>query len=257
MKKLSVLLITSILAVQLYGCGSAPSVNKIIDSVDKESADITIGTDETGQTEQTEQIEQTEQEDIQETEDYSMLGVYTASGYQNDYFGYQINLPSEYQLNSRAAFSSGNEDVVSESNNETTLSWLKTNLNLSNATVFDASTDMDFISVLVESPGIIADCWDEEETIANNSLNRVIEALESLNDEDITVSEISAQVDYLDNFIDGTHYAVMYMCLINDTPYYGIEIYVRSADAKYLSVFDFSSFEAEGIERICGYCTVK
>ncbi len=189
-------------------------------------------------------------------EDYSMLGVYTNNGYKNEYFNYQLNLPAgNWTLESRGLFVPVGSDIVTEANKESTLSFLKTSLDLSAATGFEANSDSDYVAITIESPGVINDSWADEETIAENTYSSVIEDLESGNTEDVSVTQIEAQVDYLDHFIDGKHYCCVYKCLLNGVPYYGVQIYVRSRDAKYLSVFDIQSFDPENIEAITNAVT--
>lgn len=189
-------------------------------------------------------------------EDYSMLGIYTNNGYENEYFNYQLNLPSgNWTLESRSFFVPVGSDVVTEANKESTLSSLKTTLDLSAATGFEANSDTDYVSITIESPGFLNDSWADEKTIAENTYTSVIEELESANSEDLSVTQIETQVDYLDNFIDGRHYCVGFKCLLNGVPYYGVQIYVRSRDAKYLSVIDIESLNPENVEMIANAFT--
>ena len=190
-------------------------------------------------------------------EDYSVLGTYVKNGYENEYFGYRIELPSDYELVTRSILQSVDksmERTIEDSNSESTLSWLNSSLNLSSAKVFEAQSDTDYMCVSVETPGFMKDYWDEEETIAKNTAEEVEKNLSSSN-ESVTVSGVSTTVDYLDDFIDGKHYAISYKCLLNDVPYYGIEIIVRSKDKNYISIFEFASFDADHIEVMCDYCS--
>ena len=184
-------------------------------------------------------------------EDYSMLGRYTSNGYENEYFNYQLNLPpGNWTLEGRGLFIPVNSDVVTEANKEDTLSFLKSSLDLSFATGFEADSDYDYVAVTIQSPGLMNDSWADEKTIAENSLSTVLEDMETANGADMSVTQIEGQVDYLDDFIDGKHYCCIYGCLLNDVPYYGIQIYVRSKDEKYLSIIDIQSFYPENVEAI-------
>lgn len=188
----------------------------------------------------------------EEEEDYTVLGLYKEQGYINEYFGYQIDLPAEFVLESRATVNLNNEDVIESSNKETTLSMLKALVNLSYTTGFTAMTNEDYLCVTLQSPGIMNDHWASEDEIAENTFVNVMDELEAMNEEEgITVEQINGQVDYLDHFIDGKHSCCLYDCLLNGMPYYGVQIYVVSDDSKYLSIIDIQSFNPDHIEAIC------
>ena len=186
-------------------------------------------------------------------DDYSMLGLYTKDGYENEYFNYQLKLPEgNWTIESRAPLTLADSNPVEESNKENTLSFLKTSLDFSHATGFSASSDTDFVSIIIQSPGLFNDKWADEKTIAETSFESVIDELESVSEdnEDVTVTQINGQVDYVDSFIDGKHYCCVYDYLLNGIPFYGIQIYVRSDDGDYLSVIDLQSFYPERVEEL-------
>ena len=98
--------------------------------------------------------------------DNSVIGLYKEQGYVNEYFGYQLNLPSEFTLENRGLIALINESVVEAANKQSNIDHLKTLLKLSTAKVFEAGSDRDFITITVESPGIMKDYWEEEDVIA-------------------------------------------------------------------------------------------
>lgn len=187
--------------------------------------------------------------------DYDVLGLLTENGYVNDYFDIQVELPSDFQLTSRAMVNLLDEDVVESSNKQETLDWLGSLLNLSSATVFEAQTDSDFITVTVESPGFMNDYWDEEEAVANNSIDALKEHLEGMDEEGVTITNVDAQVDYLEDFAGDKHSVIIYGYDVNDTPVYGITVMVRSDDKQYMMTVNIESFYAEDVEAICGMFT--
>ncbi len=69
------------------------------------------------------------------------------------------------------------------------------------------------------------------------------------------ITEIHTEVDNLEDFLGGKHYAVSYSYQRDGEPECGADIYVRSADKKYLSVFEFVSDSPENLEQMVGCCS--
>ena len=190
-----------------------------------------------------------------EEEDYTVLGLLTEHGYVNEYFDYKLELPDDFTPESRAMISLLDEDVVEASNKENTLSTLMTMLKLSYATVFEADNGISFITISVQSPGLLNDYWDKEEVVAENTTESVEEQLSEMNDDGIVVANIETKVDYLDDFAGDKHYIILYKYTANDTPIYGVNILMRSEDGQYMNMINIETLDPDAVKTITGYFT--
>ncbi len=187
--------------------------------------------------------------------DDSVLGLYKYQGYTNEYFEYQVDLPGEFTLEPRGVVVSiDSEQAMEHSNKETTISYLKSILSLSAATVFKAGSSTDFISITIESPGILEDIWDEESVIAENSAETIASSLqEKAQEEGATVTDIDTNVMYLDDFAGDGHYVIQYVYTWDGTQMFGAMILMRSADGKFLNEVVIETTDSSRMETICDY----
>ncbi len=186
--------------------------------------------------------------------DDSVVGLYKEHGYVNEYFGYQLDLPDEFTPESRGLMTFVNESVVDSANKESNIDHLKTLLKLSAAKVFGAESDRDFITITVESPGILKDYWEEEDVVAENSVQTIVTSLQEKADEaGAFLTNVDTHVDTLDDFAGGKHSVILYKYTWDEIPVYGLFVLIRSADRQYLSEIMMESSDAASIEKICGY----
>lgn len=187
--------------------------------------------------------------------DDSVLGLYKDQGYTNEYFEYQVDLPGEFTLEPRGVLLSlDSEQTIEDSNKESTISYLKSMLNLSSATVFEAGSSTDSITITIESPGILKDVWDEESVIAENSAGTIASSLqEKSQEEGATVTDIDTNVMYLDDFAGDGHYVIQYVYTWNGTPLYGAIVLMRSSDSKFLNEVVIETTDSSRMETICDY----
>lgn len=189
-------------------------------------------------------------------EDYAPLGLLTESGYENTYFGFRCEAPSEYTLDSRGIFiASEAQDraaVAEASNSESALSLLKSQLMFGYVTVFSAASDADCIAVGVQSPGIGYDKWEEEENVVDNSIGQTYENLESAGTEDVAIADIRIEKTQF-TVMDELHWGMTYSCTMNGVPYYGNSVFMISEDNQYLITFEVTSFDAQKADVMLGY----
>lgn len=191
----------------------------------------------------------------EEAPDYSVLGKYKEHGYVNDYFGFELTLPSEFLLKSRGLLQLDTEDVVEESNKEDTLKWLNSMLALSSAVVFEADNGLTFVTISLENPGFMNDHWDEEKVVAENSVDTIVEALNELNNDSTAVTGIETSVVEVEDFAGKNHAAISYVYQVNNIPVNGLHLLIRSEDTKNLAIVNIESLVEKDIENVCNLFT--
>ena len=119
-----------------------------------------------------------------------------------------------------------------------------------------ASVDIGFIAEdkTPELPGILKDYWEEEDVVAENSVQTIVTSLQEKADEaGAFLTNVDTHVDTLDDFAGGKHSVILYKYTWDEIPVYGLFVLIRSADRQYLSEIMMESSDAASIEKICGY----
>lgn len=192
-----------------------------------------------------------------DSKDYAPLGLLTESGYENTYFGFRCEVPSEYMPDSRGVLiASDAQDraaVAEASNSESALSLLNSQMTFGGATVFLASTDAgDCVVVDIESTGLVYDGWEDAETIADNSVDKAYENLASMGSEDVIIADIQIEKTQF-TVMDELYWGLTYSCTMNGVPYYGNGVFMVSEDNQYLITLQTASFDAQQADVILGY----
>lgn len=185
----------------------------------------------------------------------ALVGSVTETGYENRYFYFKITLPDAFQPDSRAADVTGEKSALDASNRQSVMESLYAQIQAGGAVVYSAGTEESFLSVTVYTPAKGTESFGTEKVLAENSEEILREDLKALGTEDFPVTDIQTKIWYYTDFLGTKHYSVQYSCNANGVPFYGANVYVRSKDAKYLAVFDFSSFDPDGVDALCALCS--
>lgn len=199
-----------------------------------------------------------------ETEEISrdMMGQYVTQGYENPAYGFKIQLPETYVLQARESMVSLVEeedmDTIEKSNSDGAYSKIQTEASLgSTALLFSANTQDSSSAIVVQlqTPGIGMDHWDEESVIAQNTAETFEDTIKETLGDGVEITNFETNVDTME-FAGKEHAVGMYKCKINEVPYYGVEIYLRSDDGKSLVAVDMSSLDADEISKMETYFSV-
>lgn len=203
-------------------------------------------------------VEETEKDrGKKDTASNDMIGRYVENGYENPAFDFKITLPSTYTLDSRAIYTSADDDVITASNSSTTYDWIRSQLSLgASATVFSATSDEVMVYVNLQGLGYAYDSWESEKVIAQNSAasyeDDLREGLEESLGSSVQLTDFEYEVDKA--LIAGKrHYFGVYTCRINGLYYYGVEIYMRSDDNQHVLSVDIAGFDSDEILNMASY----
>lgn len=192
----------------------------------------------------------------EESENYAIFGLLTENGYENSYFGFGCEVPSEYVFSTRSILVPTNvqerAEVVADSNSEDTLSWLKSQFGLGYVEVFSATMDADSMIVGLQAPGFGFDVWEDAETVVDGSIDQTYENLMSVNSEEITVADLKVEKAQIE-FMGETEWGIEYTCTLNGIPCYGKSVFMVSDDQKYLITVEVTSLDEQQAGNMLGY----
>lgn len=187
--------------------------------------------------------------------DRAVLGILTENGYENSYAGFRCTLPQGYVVDNRSAFQAVGEQtiasVIEDSNSEGTLSMLAASFPFGgSATAFSAGSETDTITIYVETFGIGYDHWEDEETIADNSLTTTFDNLEAQGTAESPVIDIHVN-KVQTNFMGQDEWGIEYSCVFGGVDVFGRGIYKVCGD--YLITVDLVSTDYWQLDTLAGY----
>ena len=183
-------------------------------------------------------------DDSEEAEaDSSLVGVYTENGYENEYFGFKINLDDTYTLQTRgsATGSTDASEIVDDSNSDEVVQTAMDDVDNVYATgadyAFCANDGTHFILVRIKSPAgggnVGYDVWADEESIVKASLSE-LENIVSTTATQLGAEASNIESDYSECEIFGEkHYMCTAAADMSGTDYSLTNVIVRSDDGKY------------------------
>lgn len=190
-----------------------------------------------------------------------VIGQYITQGYENPEIGFRIQLPEKYTLEARQSAVQLNEDqntdVVEQSNSEGAYSTTRLNASMGQvATVFSSYTEdmTSSVYVLLQTPGIGSDHWEEESTVAKNTAENYEDMLRDVVGDEVEITDFETSVD-TDEFAGKKHAIGMYKCKLNGVPFYGAQVYMRSDDQKYMIIADLQSGDPDELTNMESYFT--
>ena len=163
-----------------------------------------------------------------------MIGRYVSQGYENPSFGFAIALPDTYTLEKRTNLEL-NADTIEASNADSTYDWIRSLIALGSATVFEAEDEDTYIELNIQNAAALdgATVWDEEKTIAENSVTTEEDIKEAVG-EDAQITEFQNNVEEI-TFLGEKHYAAQYTFKNYDVSYYGVTVFlVNEQDSQYM-----------------------
>ena len=178
-----------------------------------------------------------------------MIGRYVAQGYENPSFGFAIALPDTYTLEKRTNLEL-NADTIEASNADSTYDWIRSLVALGNATVFEAEDEETYIELNIQNAAVIDDAtvWDEEKTIAENSVTTEEDIKEAVG-EDAQITEFQNNVEEI-TFLGEKHYAAQYTFKNYDVPFYGVTVYlVNEQNPRYLLAVNILGANLEAVDQ--------
>lgn len=179
-----------------------------------------------------------------------MIGKYVSQGYENPSFGFAIALPDTYTLEKRTSLELTDADTIESSNSESTYDWIRSLVALANATVFAANDENTYIELNLQNAAAIdgATVWDEEKTIAENSVMTEEDLKESIG-EDAQITEFQNNVEEI-TFLGEKHYAAQYTFKNYDVPFYGVTVYlVNEQDPRYLLAVNILGSDLDAVDQ--------
>ncbi|MCF0228585.1 MAG: hypothetical protein HUJ76_02675 [Parasporobacterium sp.] len=184
--------------------------------------------------------------------DKKVVGRYEINGYVNEYFGFRASLPSGSELQPRGAFVAAN-NPVEKANDESTIDSLSSLLAISPQVVFSAYTNDGYLSIVIETPGLLGGTWDKEETVVKNTAPSLEEGMrESIADQGMTLDSFEYMADE-DTIMGEKHWGVAMKYVASGIPVYAVEYFIRSGDGKYLAEIYMESTVAGDVEKMVGY----
>ena len=163
-----------------------------------------------------------------------MIGRYVSQGYENPSFGFATALPDTYTLEKRTNLEL-NADTIEASNADSTYDWIRSLIALGSATVFEAEDEDTYIELNIQNAAALdgATVWDEEKTIAENSVATEEDIKEAVG-EDAQITEFQNNVEEI-TFLGEKHYAAQYTFKNYDVSYYGVTVFlVNEQDSRYM-----------------------
>lgn len=179
-----------------------------------------------------------------------MIGRYVSQGYENPSFGLAVSLPDTYTLENRNNIALSDADIIESSNSESTYDYLKSLVSLGSATVFAANDESTYIELSLQNAAAIdgATVWDEEKTIAENSVMTEDDIKESVG-EDAQITEFQNNVEEI-TFLGQKHYAAQYTFKNYDVPFYGVTVYlVNEQDPRYLLAVSLLGSDLDAVDQ--------
>ena len=188
----------------LTGCGE---IKMSPDNISSKSDDGLMGSVK----EETDASDESEADAAGEEDKVSndMIGRYVSQGYENPSFGFAIALPDTYTLEKRTNLEL-NADTIEASNADSTYDWIRSLIALGSATVFEAEDEDTYIGLNIQNAAALdgATVWDEEKTIAENSVTTEEDIKEAVG-EDAQITEFQNNVEEI-TFLGEKHYAAQY-----------------------------------------------
>ncbi len=179
-----------------------------------------------------------------------MIGKYVSQGYENPSFGFAISLPDTYTLEKRTSLELIDEDTIESSNSESTYDWIRSMIAMASATVFAADDESTYIELNIHNVAEIygATVWDDEKTIAENSVMTEEDIKESVG-EDAQITEFQNNVEEI-TFLGEKHYAAQYTFKNSDIPFFGVTVYlVNEQDPRYLLAVDILGSDLDAVDQ--------
>ena len=179
-----------------------------------------------------------------------MIGRYVSQGYENPSFGFAINLPDTYTLENRNNVALNDADIVESSNSEDTYDWIRSMVAIASATVFEAQDENTYIELNIQNAAALdgATVWDEEKTIAENSVTTEEDIKEAVG-EDAQITEFQNNVEEI-TFLGEKHYAAQYTFKNYDVPFYGVTVYlVNKQDPCYLLAVNILGSDLDAVDQ--------
>lgn len=179
-----------------------------------------------------------------------MIGRYVSQGYENPSFGFSVALPDTYTLDNRNNITLTDADVIESSNSEGAYGYLKSLIEMGSAVVFSASDENTYIELTVQNAAVIDNTtkWDEEKTIAENSVMTEEDIKKSIG-EDAQVTEFQNNVEEI-TFLGEKHYAAQYTFKNNEIPYYGVTVFlVNKQDSRYLLAVNILGVDLNAVDQ--------
>ena len=214
----------------LTGCGE---IKMSPDNISSKSDDGLMGSVK----EETDTSDESEADAAGEEDKVSndMIGRYVSQGYENPSFGFAIALPDTYTLEKRTNLEL-NADTIEASNADSTYDWIRSLIALGSATVFEAEDEDTYIELNIQNAAALdgATVWDEEKTIAENSVTTEEDIKEAVG-EDAQITEFQNNVEEI-TFLGEKHYAAQYTFKNYDVPFYGVTVYLVNKQDPCLSV---------------------
>ena len=179
-----------------------------------------------------------------------MIGRYVSQGYENPSFGFAISLPDTYTLENRSCIALSDADIIESSNSEIAYDYLKSLVSLASAIVFEANDESTYMELNIQNAAAIdgATVWDEEKTIAENSVMTEEDIKESVG-EDAQITEFQNNVEEI-TFLGEKHYAAQYTFKNYDVPFYGVTVYlVNEQDPRYLLAVNILGSDLDAVDQ--------
>lgn len=179
-----------------------------------------------------------------------MIGRYVSQGYENPSFGFTISLPDTYTLKNRNNIALSDADIIESSNSESVYNYLRSCISLASATVFEAEDENTYIELDIENAASVdkTATWDEEKTIAENSVMTEDDVKESIG-EAAQITEFQNNVEEI-TFLGEKHYAAQYTFKNYDVPFYGVTVYlVNEQDSRYLLAVNIFGSDLDAVDQ--------
>lgn len=228
----------------LTGCGE---IKMSPDNISSKSDDGLMGSVK----EETDTSDESEADAAGEEDKVSndMIGRYVSQGYENPSFGFAIALPDTYILEKRTNLEL-NADTIEASNADSTYDWIRSLIALGSATVFEAEDEGTYIELNIQNAAALdgATVWDEEKTIAENSVTTEEDIKEAVG-EDAQITEFQNNVEEI-TFLGEKHYAAQYTFKNYDVPFYGVTVYlVNKQDPCYLLAVNILGSDLDAVDQ--------
>ena len=245
-KMLALVMAGCLCVTGLTGCGGGINMSSDDTSSESDSGMMGAVKEEEDTTDESEADASDEEEEVSD----DMIGKYVSQGYENPSFGFAISLPDTYTLENRNNISLADADPVESSNSESTYDYLKSLVALGNTTVFAASDETTYIQLDMQRAAVLNDetRWDEEKTIAENSVMTEEDIKESVG-EDAQITEFQNNVEEI-TFLGEKHYAAQYTFKNYDVPYYGVTVFlVNEQDSRYLLSVNILGLDLDAVDQ--------
>lgn len=245
--KIFTLVMTGCLCLSgLTGCGEIPM--SPVDTSSSQSEDGLMGSvkEEADTSDEADADAAGEEDEVSD----DMIGRYVSQGYENPSFGFAISLPDTYTLEKRTSLELTDADIIESSNSESTYDWIRSLVAMGSATVFEANDESTYIELNIQNAAALDDAtvWDEEKTIAENSVMTEEDIKESVG-EDAEITEFQNNVEEI-TFLGEKHYAAQYTFKNYDVPFYGVTVYlVNEQDPRYLLAVNLLGSDLDAVDQ--------